>query len=319
MGFTAPRRFFHAVDSVPAPPLSARFLLTFAATLSLSVLGFGPLVTAARAQDCAQPSVEGCFVESGHSVSAALTDPEAAHLWRLVLSEAGDLRVVLSGLAADYRLYVYAPDGTLTTSDRPGLAEEVVEFAGAEPGYYEIFVDSPRGQASDNPYHLLVQVHGASPGGPGPRTPDSSPVSRPVPSAPNPAPVPPTAGRPGVGERQGLRATVFEVVRPYAYRGSTRAGWEYALIRMRFDNVSDHGWTLTRGRTEVQMEGGEIVRGGAGVLTGSITRLDAYVAPGGSVEADDLVQLRAGQPITQVRVIFSTGTPPVPVVDVPLQ
>lgn len=131
------------------------------AAVSVSI---GALTTStARAQSCVQPAVEGCLLEPGQPVSAALTRPDDAHFWWLTLpATATTVQIVLSNLPAEYRLYVYGPDGSLSAlSTESGLAERVVELSEAAPGRYGIFVDSPRGESSLAPYHLLATVTSA--------------------------------------------------------------------------------------------------------------------------------------------------------------
>ncbi|MBM2812879.1 MAG: hypothetical protein HW416_3638, partial [Chloroflexi bacterium] len=84
-----------------------------------------------------------------------LGDPEGAHLWSIDVPSVGDLRVVMSDLPADYRIYLYGPDRSLVgLSDNPGRTDEVVEVGDAAAGRYQLVVDSPRGEAAGSPYQL---------------------------------------------------------------------------------------------------------------------------------------------------------------------
>lgn len=133
------------------------------AAVCAALVGGGAAATSltAHAQGCAQPSTLGCAIETGQSVEAALTRAEDAHLWRLAVPAGGDVAITLAGLPADYRLYVYGPGGSLVgVSNEDGLVDEVVTIAGAEPGEYQVFVDSPRGETSARTYRLTAAISG---------------------------------------------------------------------------------------------------------------------------------------------------------------
>lgn len=116
---------------------------------------------ALHAQACTQPSTLGCAIEPGLPVEAALTRAEDAHLWRLAVPAGGDVEITLAGLPADYRLYVYGPGGSLIgVSNEDGLVDEVVTIASADPGEYQVFVDSPRGETSARTYRLTAAISG---------------------------------------------------------------------------------------------------------------------------------------------------------------
>lgn len=138
--------------------------LIFAAALGAALVGgSGPRSPTAHAQACAQPSTVGCAIEPGQSVEAALTRGEDAHLWRLAVPAGGDVEITLAGLPADYRLYVYGPGGSLVgVSNEDGLVDEVVIIPGADPGEYQVFVDSPRGETSARTYRLTAAISGGN-------------------------------------------------------------------------------------------------------------------------------------------------------------
>src|SRR5262245_59356145 len=93
--------------------------------------------TPGQTQGCQQPNPAGCPVELSQAASAVLADPDETHVWLLTLTDACDLRAVLTGSGEDLRLYVYGPDGWLVgASDNLGRATEVVEANGATAGLY---------------------------------------------------------------------------------------------------------------------------------------------------------------------------------------
>lgn len=145
----------------PGAPLAGALSLVVA-TVAAFTLGVAPLTLAPRvglAAQCTQPSLGGCPLENGRTSTVVLTDADQAHLWRLSLAAPSTLRVLLTGLQADYRLYVYGPDGSLVgISDNRGVIDEVVVILGARAGEYQAFVDSPAGEVTSAAYGILASV-----------------------------------------------------------------------------------------------------------------------------------------------------------------
>jgi hypothetical protein len=106
---------------------------------------------------CVQPAPTGCLLDFGSPVSGVIGAPDEAHVWRVSLSRPGYFAVMLTNLPAAYRLYVYGPDRTLVAeSSNPGAQNELIEVSVATPGEYQVFVDSPLGETSPDPYLLIA-------------------------------------------------------------------------------------------------------------------------------------------------------------------
>ena len=61
-----------------------------------------------------------------------MSDPTQAHLWRLTISQPGNVTLVMTNAAADLRIYVYAPNGELA-----GLVNDVLKT----PQWLELKLD----------------------------------------------------------------------------------------------------------------------------------------------------------------------------------
>ena len=141
-------------------------------------------ISGAHAQEgCLQPSASGCSIQFQTAVRAALNDATTAHNWLLNVTDGVDFTIALTTLAADLQLSVYGPDSSLLgISNNPGTQDEVLTVSSAGPGTYWIVIDSPSGEASEEPYTLVATTAGAPAapaGGPTPST--LSPYGTPVP------------------------------------------------------------------------------------------------------------------------------------------
>lgn len=117
----------------------------------------------AQAQECSQPSPDGCPVTPGEPVRAALASPDEVHMWLLEVPSVGDIRAVLTDLSADYDLHVFAGDGSpVGGSVNEGTEDDRVGLQAAQPGVYALYVNSPRGEVAEASYTLLVQLDLAS-------------------------------------------------------------------------------------------------------------------------------------------------------------
>ena len=199
---------------LPAAATTACLLLT-----PLTIGALTPLTTDAAARfgppldaECAQPDDLGCPLPAGQAVAAALVDPSHIHTWTLSIPVPKHLRFALHGLPADYDLHVYAADGQLLgESTNEGTDDDVVMIQSAPAGTYLVYVNSPRGAASDVPYGLLA---GAEDIAPPPPPPPSPPTVTPVPTPPPPAPTP--AGRPIIAVDSAPRVTQLRTLRGHS-------------------------------------------------------------------------------------------------------
>jgi hypothetical protein len=129
-----------------------RVLIGFA--LVISTVAETPRL-AAQSPGCNES--EPCPVEFGQPVFQAIANPQEAHYWTLGLTSPGGFRLEMMSVAANYRLYAYAPDGSLVgVTSRSGEADLVIEVQDAPLGQYIIIVDVPDGQPSGAPYQLVV-------------------------------------------------------------------------------------------------------------------------------------------------------------------
>jgi hypothetical protein len=72
---------------------------------------------------------------------------------------------VLTDLPVDYDLHVYDAGGSLLgESTNEGTQDDVVDLPNADAGTYMIYVNSPRGDTSDEPYTLLVSTSSSAAG-----------------------------------------------------------------------------------------------------------------------------------------------------------
>jgi hypothetical protein len=111
----------------------------------------------ASADDCSQPSTSGCTIALNEPVTAVLANASDVHTWRLTLNSAARLHVALTNLPADYDVHVYTADGGLLgESTNEDTQDDVVDLPDAGAGIYIIYVNSARGDASDQPYTLLA-------------------------------------------------------------------------------------------------------------------------------------------------------------------
>ena len=136
----------------------------------------------AHAQDaCAQPSASGCPMEIQTPVQAALNDATTTHNWLLNVTNDLNFTVALTNLYADFQLWVYGPDNSLLgLSNSPSTQDEVLTVGNIGTGTYWIVVDSPSGEASEEPYNLVATtVATPAPTGPTPST--LSPYGTPLP------------------------------------------------------------------------------------------------------------------------------------------
>ncbi|CAA9242173.1 MAG: High-affnity carbon uptake protein Hat/HatR [uncultured Chloroflexi bacterium] len=140
---------------------------------------------------CVQSAPERCALPLGAPAEGVLSEPHHIHDWVVALPATATLRVTLSGLAVDFDVHVYSPDGALAgESTNEGTEDDTVVLEGAAPGSYAIYVNSPRGLASDVPYQLTASAPDLpqQPATEGPETP-----SPPAPDVPAAQPVPPVA------------------------------------------------------------------------------------------------------------------------------
>jgi WD40 repeat protein len=108
---------------------------------------------------CLVPAPESCALPASASVTGVLSGPHHVHSWALPLPAAATLRVTLTGLAVDFDLHVYGPDGQLAgESLNEGTEDDTVIVENAAPGGYVVYVNSARGLASDTPYQLIVST-----------------------------------------------------------------------------------------------------------------------------------------------------------------
>lgn len=99
----------------------------------------------------------GCSVDANTVGLRVLSSPSDVHAWRLTVPDGASLRIVLTGLVADLDVHVFGPDGSFVAeSTNEGLDDDVVALDGAAPGQYVLYVNSPRGEISDQPYGLAV-------------------------------------------------------------------------------------------------------------------------------------------------------------------
>lgn len=144
--------------------ISTLIILVGAAAFAvgLTTMFFRGPTPGARAQaveqtDCVQPSEDGCWVALDVPVQAILNDPSVAHNWLVDIPEGMDFSVAAANLPADLQLWVYGPDGSLLHhSNKPGYLDEIVQVSNAGAGAYWIVVDSPGGEAGNDPYTLLA-------------------------------------------------------------------------------------------------------------------------------------------------------------------
>jgi hypothetical protein len=116
-----------------------------------------------RAQVTACDEREPCEVSLESSVFQTIERPGGANYWWLTVTDPGGFRLQLTSEGANYRLYVYSPDGTLLgLQSRLGAADLVIEVPQAPPGRYSIIVDRPEGPVGERPYEL--RVTGLAPG-----------------------------------------------------------------------------------------------------------------------------------------------------------
>lgn len=117
----------------------------------------GARAQAVAPSDCAQPSEEGCWISLEVPTQATPNEPLVAHNWLVDVPEGTDFFVAVANLPADLEVWVYGPDGSLLIqSNRPGYVDEIVPVANVGAGTYWIMVDSPSGDASNEPYTLLA-------------------------------------------------------------------------------------------------------------------------------------------------------------------
>jgi hypothetical protein len=86
-----------------------------------------------------------------------LTDPDEVHAWRLYLNQGRAVRILLTALTVDYDLHVFGPDGLLSgevVNDEPD--DHVVELEAPADGQFVVYVNSGRGDVSDQAYALAV-------------------------------------------------------------------------------------------------------------------------------------------------------------------
>ncbi len=108
------------------------------------------------ADECEVTSDQGCPLELGQEVSAAITDATVQHIWRLDVDDAQAFRIKLS--EGPYRLYAYTPSRDLVGPAPDGLGDRVLDISDPELGEYIVIVDSPTYQTSDVPYRLSAMV-----------------------------------------------------------------------------------------------------------------------------------------------------------------
>jgi len=165
-----------------------------------------------------QPSESGCPIEFDHAIGAVLANSGDVHVWSLTSVGQRNLRVALHGLPADFDVHVFGPGGQLLgESLNEGIADDIVSLDAIPAGQYVIYVNSPRGLASFEPYGLLVTGEAIAP------APEPAPMPVPVPQpgvAPTPAPpTPPTptpAGRSAISVDNAARVTTLRQLRGHS-------------------------------------------------------------------------------------------------------
>jgi hypothetical protein len=188
-------------------------LLVLLVSLALSVGWWAP-ARPIQAQDCQQPVATGCTLDPDSPVEATL-DAGDAHLWLLSVAAGDEIHLTLMNPRTDLRLYAYGPDGELFgVSDSVGFDDEVLDIAEAPPGRYQVFVDSPQGEATDGPYQLMAALmaggRDTTAGGPEVPSANQDPVTaRPPEPAANPATNPPAAQRPPAAGSELARPVVL--------------------------------------------------------------------------------------------------------------
>ena len=138
----------------------------------------------AHAQEaCAQPSESGCPMELQTPVGAALNDGTTTHNWLLNVTNDLNFTVALTNLYADFQLWVYGPDNSLLgLSNNPSTQDELLIIGNIGTGTYWIVVDSPSGEASEEPYTLVATAAPApAPPVPGATPSTLSPYGTPLP------------------------------------------------------------------------------------------------------------------------------------------
>jgi uncharacterized protein with WD repeat len=199
---------------LPAAAATACLLLTplTSALLTSSSADAAAHYGSARDEVCSQPADAGGPLPVGQAVAAALADPSHVHTWTISIPVPKHLRFVLHGLPADYDLHVYAADGQLLgESTNEGTDDDVVSVPGAPAGTYFVYVNSPRGAASDVPYGLLADAEDVAP--PAPPSPPA-PTSTPAPTPPPPTATP--AGRPVIAAENASRVTQLRTLRGHS-------------------------------------------------------------------------------------------------------
>jgi hypothetical protein len=73
-------------------------------------------------------------------VSQGLFGDDRSQLWEVTLQSAGDFRVELTNLSADFDLFVTGPEGRKESSRASGQNDDVVVVSNASPGTYYIEV-----------------------------------------------------------------------------------------------------------------------------------------------------------------------------------
>jgi hypothetical protein len=130
------------------PPLRYLISLIYAVTAFVAqVLPINALVA-----QCRQPAPNGCEMKLDQAATAVLENTGDLHSWRMGVPEAGDVVIQFIELPADYRLFVYAPDGSVWQSSD----NQSVQIPAARPGLYEVNVDSPTFETSPHPYSLIA-------------------------------------------------------------------------------------------------------------------------------------------------------------------
>jgi hypothetical protein len=149
--------------SKTAPIGLPRRAIVLSVLLSLSLCWSGSSTSPANADACGQPSADGCPIDLNQPVTAVLTNTNDVHTWRLQLSLAAPLHIALINLPVDYDAHLYGADGSLLgESTKEGTQDDVVDLPNVDAGSYLIYVNSPRGDTSDEPYTLLVTSSGSA-------------------------------------------------------------------------------------------------------------------------------------------------------------
>jgi hypothetical protein len=166
-------------------------LAAFAVLLSIALCWSGSSTVPAIADDCVQPSDDGCPIDLNQQVTEVFSNASDGHTWRLTVSRAVPLHIVLTNLPVDYDLHLYAGDGSfLRESTNEGTQDDVADLPDAEAGTYRIYVNSPRGDVSDQPYTLVVSdANGVAT--------VAQPPASPTQAAPTPTANPSTRAAPG--------------------------------------------------------------------------------------------------------------------------